>query len=149
MPKIIYVDFDGTLAHFDEWKGSLHLGEPVEAMVNKVKKWLENGNRVIIFCARLGNSTNFVKEEEKQGVINAIEEWCIKHVGVKLPMTAIKGEFAIGYDDRMVGIIKNTGVSFEEWLLSNIEDLEQMNIRADSLFSYIKNTLKDRIKETL
>jgi|WetSurMetagenome_2_1015567.scaffolds.fasta_scaffold625962_1 hypothetical protein len=155
MPVTRYVDFDGTLAYYDEWHGPFHLGEPVLLMVNKVKAWLTLGDKVVIFCARIGRSPNFVKQEEVKKIIELIEEWCVKHIGQKLPVTGVKGEFKFCYDDRAVGIIKNAGRSFEEALLNYIEDLEDLtedledledNI-SDVILSYVKSRLKQRIKE--
>lgn len=39
----IGVDLDGTLAHYDGWKGADHIGEPIPAMVERVKQWLSEG----------------------------------------------------------------------------------------------------------
>lgn len=34
----IGVDLDGTLAHYDRWRGIDHVGDPVPAMMNRVKE---------------------------------------------------------------------------------------------------------------
>lgn len=52
-PGWIGVDLDGTLAHYDGWKGADHIGAPVPAMVERVKAWLANGREVRIFTARI------------------------------------------------------------------------------------------------
>ena len=38
----IGVDLDGTLAHYDGWKGIEHVGPPIPAMLARVKYWLEH-----------------------------------------------------------------------------------------------------------
>lgn len=48
----IGVDLDGTLAHYDGWKGPEHIGAPIPAMVERVKAWLAEGKEVRISTAR-------------------------------------------------------------------------------------------------
>ena len=43
MDAWIGVDLDGTLAHYKGWKGRDHIGEPIPAMMQRVKQWLEEG----------------------------------------------------------------------------------------------------------
>ena len=40
----IGVDLDGTLAHYDKWRGVEHIGKPVPVMLERVKKWLESSS---------------------------------------------------------------------------------------------------------
>lgn len=101
----IGVDLDGTIAHYDGWKGSAHIGEPVAPMVNRVKRWLEQGREVRIFTARVSCPT-----DELGLVITAIEAWCQKHVGAVLPITNIKDYGMIElWDDRAVQVVANKG----------------------------------------
>jgi hypothetical protein len=53
----IGVDLDGTLAHYDVWKGPEHIGDQVVNMLERIKTWIENGNRVKIFTAVLRSRT--------------------------------------------------------------------------------------------
>ena len=46
-------DLDGTLATYDTWKGIDHIGEPVQPMVELVKKMHSEGRRVKILTARV------------------------------------------------------------------------------------------------
>lgn len=96
----IGVDLDGTLAHYDGWKGGDHVGEPIGAMLFRVKKWLADGREVRIFTARA-----CVPEQ-----VPHIEAWCLKHVGQVLPVTNIK-DFAMIelWDDRAVRVMPNGG----------------------------------------
>jgi hypothetical protein len=98
----IGVDLDGTLAHYHGWKGAHHIGEPVGAMLFRVKKWLADGKEVRVFTARAG-----VPE-----MIPAVEEWCERHIGVRLQVTNVK-DFAMIelWDDRCVQVLPNTGLT--------------------------------------
>jgi len=47
------VDLDGTLAHYDRWRGIEHVGEPVPLMLERVQAWLAEGKTVKVFTARV------------------------------------------------------------------------------------------------
>lgn len=99
----IACDLDGTLAHYDKWRGIEHIGEPIPGTVYRVKKALSLGHKVYIFTARAGHG---------DGAEKYIEEWCLKHLGVVLPVTANKGyEFTEFWDDRAVAVLRNTGTA--------------------------------------
>lgn len=102
----IGVDLDGTLAKSGGWKpgdSEVTIGEPVPAMLQRVKRWLKQGNDVRIFTARA--TRTHIPE-----MIPAIEAWCVKHIGRKLPVTATKDYDMIEYwDDRAVRVEYNTG----------------------------------------
>lgn len=103
------VDLDGTLAYYIKYLGATHIGEPVEAMLEQVKTWLKNGDRVAIFTARADPSA-----WGHEDAIKAVERWCIKHIGRKLLVTAVKSkDFTHFYDDRAQQVIKNTGIIVE------------------------------------
>ena len=100
------VDLDGTLAHYDEWRGELFIGEPITKMVDRVKKWLQEGKNVKIFTARLSNPDM----HQRSQVIKAIEVWTEENIGVKLPISNVKDYNLIElWDDRAVGVVPNTG----------------------------------------
>lgn len=99
-------DLDGTLAHYDSFVDLTHIGEPIEPMVLKVQEYLQMLIPVKIFTARvsINNPT------ERLYIIQAIEDWCQKHIGTVLPITCIKDLGCIRiYDDRAVQVEKNTG----------------------------------------
>jgi hypothetical protein len=54
----IGVDLDGTLA-VNEFtiQSPLHVGPPVPAMLERVKRWLKDGQQVKIFTARVAGDT--------------------------------------------------------------------------------------------
>jgi hypothetical protein len=96
----IGVDFDGTLAQYDGWKGEDVLGEPIPKMVTRVKNLIADGKDVVIFTAR-GNSK--VSRD-------AIKKWCKKHLGKELEVTNIKKpEMEVFYDDRAKEVVENKG----------------------------------------
>lgn len=98
----IGVDLDGTLAVYDKWQGEDHIGEPVPAMIERVKRWLEAGEDVRIFTARVSVPSPAVEA--------AIRRWSRKHIGRALPVTCTKDfECKEIWDDRAVQIEKNTG----------------------------------------
>ena len=121
-PGWIGVDFDGTLAHYERWEGPDVVGEPIPAMVERVKRWLAEGRDVRIFTARVSAPDDVedlslaarVKAHkrrlEARVAHDAIEAWCEKHLGRKLPITCVKDlEMRELYDDRAVTVEMNTG----------------------------------------
>ena len=100
----IGVDFDGTLAHYESFKGPGHVGEPVPAMVDRVKAWLAVGWEVRVFTARVSHPQ---QAEEARA---AIEAWCERHIGQRLAVTCTKDYAMVElWDDRCVQVVPNTG----------------------------------------
>lgn len=102
-PKSVHewigVDLDGTLAHYENWVEPHEIGAPVPAMIERIKRWIDEGIVVKIFTARDdGHGGKFIRE------------WCIKHIGVELEITCVKDHFMLElWDDRAVQIEQNTG----------------------------------------
>lgn len=95
------VDLDGTLAFYEGWKGPEHIGEPIPLMLQRVTEWLSRGIEVRIFTARA-----CIPEQ-----IPPIEAWCLKHIGLVLPVTNAKDFACIEiWDDRAVQVAPNTGM---------------------------------------
>jgi len=93
----IGVDFDGTLATYDHYRGDEHTGEPIEPMVRLVRKWLREGKDVRLFTARKPHP--------------ALRRWMVEHLGALLPITATKDPgMQLLIDDRAIGVERNTGV---------------------------------------
>ena len=107
----IFVDFDGTLAHYDSWdKQGNELGRPILPMLNKVKEWLAKDYGVTIFTARLSHN-----EEESHKQTRLIHEFLRQYNLPELPVTAIKSHRATHFvDDRAYHVIKNKGILQEE-----------------------------------
>ena len=104
---VIAVDLDKTLAIYHKWSDSV--GVPIPAMVNRVKRWLAEGKKVVIFTARVAEEDDFTPETiaEQRRIIEA---WCEINLGQKLLVTATKSRhFVQFYDDRAVGVMPNEG----------------------------------------
>jgi len=98
----IGVDLDGTLAHYDGWKGVEHIGEPIRPMLDRVKKWIAAGKSVRIFTARVCRNEPIV--------VHHIHNWCERHIGQRLEVTNVKDYGMIElWDDRAVAVEVNTG----------------------------------------
>jgi len=101
----IGVDLDGTLAHYDGWKGGSHIGAPIPAMLTRVQAWLAGGRTVKIFTARIA-----VPEPDRSTVIRIIHEWCELHDLPRLDVTNVKDiAMAELWDDRAIRVVPNTG----------------------------------------
>lgn len=96
----IGVDLDGTLAHYEGWKGPEHIGAPIPKMVDRVRFWIREGREVRIFTARASDPSQ----------VPPVQKWCHKHLGYVLPVTNVKDFGMIElYDDRCVQVVTNTG----------------------------------------
>ena len=115
-----FVDLDGTLAHFDEWKGATHIGEPISEMLKKVKGWLANGDKVTIFTARISPDSRYTRLEDVEAATKAVKAYCVKHLGQELEVTCQKTTFDTLYDDQAEHIDINTGLTREERLIKTI-----------------------------
>ena len=103
----IGVDLDGTLATHDG-KQLKRIGEPIPAMVERVKMWLREGREVRIVTARAARTSFhiFLYRAEK----TQIEQWCLEHIGQALQIQAHKDYSMIElWDDRAVQVQMNTG----------------------------------------
>lgn len=106
----IGVDFDGTLAEYDRWRGVEHCGAPIPLMVARVKEWLAAGNEVKIFTARVYSDGTPKRDADVMIARTAIAQWCLEHIGQVLEITNIKDFGMIElWDDRAVSVMKNTG----------------------------------------
>lgn len=106
----IGVDLDGTLAVYDGWQGAEHIGEPVPAMLARVKRWLEHGHPVHgevgvkILTARVS------VPDQRDAVMETLVPWMLEHIGTELVVTNEKDYGMIElWDDRAVQVEANTG----------------------------------------
>ena len=108
----IGVDLDGTLAHYEGFRGDDVVGEPIEPMVRQVRIWLNEGRDVRIFTARKPHPV--------------IRKFSRDNFGKILPITNVKDRHMQAlYDDRAVGVKRNEGVPFSE------DNVEQVFERGD------------------
>ena len=145
--KTRYVDLDGTLAFYDVWRGPTVIGNPIPRMVQKVKGWLSNGDKVIVFTTRISPKSSFTKPEECAAAKKAVEEWCVKYIGVPLEVTSEKGFFDIVYDDKAEHIVPDTGKTSEETLLETILSLRKTKNSNDTgILDWIVRYLVDNVE---
>lgn len=102
----ILIDLDKTLAVYNTGDysihGSTHIGPPIPESAAMVRGWISEGKDVRIFTARAS--------EGSREINNAIEQWCLKHLGKILPITNCKTyESEAIYDDIAKQMIPNTG----------------------------------------
>lgn len=116
-------DLDGTLAHYDHWRGIEHIGDPVPAMVDLVKQYLKAGVEVRIFTARVARELDLFNDESTKAdyeeadlVRTTIGKWCEQHIGQLLPVTCSKDmHMALLYDDRCFQVEQNTGTLIADY----------------------------------
>jgi hypothetical protein len=96
----IGVDLDGTLAEYHGWSGMGNIGKPVPLMLERVKKWLQEGITVKIMTARAG-----IPEE-----VPYIKKW-LKEIGLPELEVTDKKDFGMIelWDDRCRQVVMNTG----------------------------------------
>lgn len=93
-------DLDACLAEYHGWDGG-KIGKPIPKMLERVKKWIEEGQEVRIMTARASGSQEDIK---------AIEDWLEENGIGGLEITNEKDyEMLLLYDDRCVQVEKNTG----------------------------------------
>lgn len=110
MKRCIAVDFDGTLAQYEGYRGPGVYGEPVLSMLEKVRRWLAEGHEVVIFTARVAiddrDATHAVLLQEHA----AIQTWLRINGLPKLEVTCMKKKkFTEIWDDRAIAVERNTG----------------------------------------
>lgn len=117
-------DFDGTLAFYERWDGSI--GLPVPRMLAKAKRLVEKGVEVRIVTARAhawetapatvfifpeGTVMNPAKLELYERDVKPVEDWTEKHLGKRLQVTCMKDyRMVLLYDDRAVSVQENIGL---------------------------------------
>jgi len=97
------VDLDGTLAKYSGW--SEEIGEPIQKMVQRVKRWIYEGKEVRILTARGSVEPNKYKQLMK------VHDWVEAFIGEPLEVTDRKDPQMLRlYDDRVVKVEANEGV---------------------------------------
>jgi hypothetical protein len=85
----IAVDCDGTLAQWNDNDPNYEpgkIGEPITAMVERVKQWLDEGVEVVIFTARVHPNSG----EDAEVARKAIQAWTLEVFGRELEVTCMK-----------------------------------------------------------
>lgn len=94
------VDLDGTLAFHEPGDSIAGIGEPIPAMMERVRQMIDNGERVKIFTARACDPRQ----------IALIRKWLKRQGLPELEITNIKDYNMVRlFDDRGIGVEANTG----------------------------------------
>lgn len=102
--QIIACDLDGTLAHYDGWKGVGHIGCIIPSVKQAILNAIAQGDEVWIFTARVSDPA------EANEAANVIDKWLEENGLGPLTITATKHKFFTQFwDDRALQVIKNTG----------------------------------------
>ena len=122
-------DLDGTLAKYDGWKGIDHIGEPVEPMVDLIKKMHDEGKVVKILTARIAPhkledgtiGESYITIPDGEGVANRnyahqfINDWCHFNLGFIPEIVYQKDHLMLElYDDRVKQVVPNEGLLVED-----------------------------------
>ena len=106
----IGVDLDGTLAENDRRITWDYIGPPVGAMLRRIKEWLRHDVPVRIFTARVSPIALAMNGCTREQIVEVIEQWCRKYIGVALPVTNEKDPYMCAlWDDNAIQIESNTG----------------------------------------
>ena len=103
----IGVDLDHTLATYSGWDSCTAIGDPIPAMVERIKRHLDDGYTVKVLTARMATRD----PAERLAIQNAIWDWTLEHLGVPLDATSEKDfHMWFFYDDKAVQVEPDTGV---------------------------------------
>lgn len=144
--KVYAVDLDGTLAHHAGEFDPEVVGEPIEAMMKRVKKWIADGHTVKIFTARAATESN----------IPPVRKWLKKHGLGDLEITNEKTpDMNFFVDDKAVAISRNKGTTthrklsflIDRYKVAGDDDLGLSSIaKTAGISSYLK-VLRDKFVE--
>jgi len=113
-------DLDGTLAYYDHWRNFCHIGAPIPKMVERIKKFHDEGKLVKVLTARVAPKAADPKKPgggTPQECRDVIAKWCKKHLGFVPEITHEKDHLMLElYDDRVKQVMPNTGVLVEDEL---------------------------------
>lgn len=103
--RVIAVDLDGTLAHYDGWKGIYHIGHVIPEVANAISDAQASGAEVWIFTARVSDP------DDHNLASDAIAKWLVENKINVSGISAVKHKFFTEFwDDRAIQVIKNKGI---------------------------------------
>lgn len=103
--RVIAVDLDGTLAHYDGWKGIDHIGRVIPEVANAISDAQASGAEVWIFTARVSDP------DDHNLASDAIAKWLVENKINVSGISAVKHKFFTEFwDDRAIQVIKNKGI---------------------------------------
>lgn len=126
--KWIGFDLDGTLAEYNGWQGIEHIGKPVKRMCDLAKKLHSDGEEVKILTARVAPRNDGADTSKSR---KYIEKWCEEHLGFVPDITHEKDSLMEKlYDDRVVQVIPDTGITIEEAARKALWDKKSSEVKA-------------------
>lgn len=103
--RIIAVDLDGTLAHYDGWRGVDKIGHVIPEVLNAIKMAQADEAEVWLFTARVSDPA----DAYTAGMY--IKKWLAENNISVNGVTAVKHKFFTEFwDDRALQVIKNQGI---------------------------------------
>ena len=124
--KIICIDLDGTLAHFEGWKGETYFGNVIDGSKNALQKLKKNNWLIIIFTTRTNKDliTKFLNDNELAfDYINENPHQPANAIGGKPYADVYVDDRAIQFNgnwEKVVSDIEN----FKSWETRGIQDYE-------------------------
>lgn len=99
----IGVDLDGTLATYARY--TKYPGVPIPRMVDRVRRWVNEGRDVRIVTARVAPL-----HPDRFEQLSIVHEWVLQHIGHPLEVIAHKDQhMKVLWDDRVIQVEKDTG----------------------------------------
>lgn len=123
----ILVDLDRTLATYTEFElqGKM-IGEPIAPMVERVRRWTEDGVEVRIFTARAAKDNPNRRQD-----MEAIDLWLREHIGDSFTITNEKDFRCMAiWDDLAVTVEPNTGACLVAANIDPLSEEEEMKLLA-------------------
>ena len=111
----IGIDLDGTWAEYHGWRHDGSVGPAIPSVTDLVRGWLTSGKDVRVMTARVGWNPRQEPPGDRLSQLQIVREWLVDTLGPELGkrvgITATKDyEMDELWDDRAVGVEKNTGV---------------------------------------
>ncbi len=133
--KWIGVDFDGTLSRDKHYRDSPYqVGEPIPAMVSRVREWIAKGYTVKLLTARMNpvSHTGAIRDIQKMEVL--LKAWCVEHLGVELECVMGKdGLMEVLWDDRAVQVIRDVGIPVQIFISTCICTRDRLRNNSDDV----------------
>lgn len=107
--KTVAFDLDGTLAHFDTYRGHGHIGAPIPRGIALLRAVVAAGFEVAVFTARL--NPHYYTNEERDAFYQSFGAWRAEYLaGMPVLITCEKSpEFIAFVDDRALYFEQNEG----------------------------------------
>ena len=143
-------DLDGTVARYDGFKGWDVIGDPIPAMVERIKLWLSLGITVKILTARASAVSRALNNLSFEQVEKVIGDWTEKYIGKRLEVVTEKDCCMLFFvDDSAVQVKENTGEAmagdegfkpFEERIKKAVADMTALQEQVTKTVAEVDET---------